>query len=155
MPISISSEKAEELMSRTCLVWTGLSRNANSVLKAQLNRGDLNTDNLLKLNKLTEDFVLVLDSKNLDFDKLGDLISEGWNVKKELEPSIVSPEILKLEKRISEIRPLGMKLLGAGGGGFFLTLLSETGKINDDSLKDIPKFNPRIDNHGVRILSLI
>jgi len=154
-PLSASSEKISNFMSNIHLFWTGLSRNANSILSAQANRENQNMDSLLALNLITNDFRLEFESELNNHDILGALISKGWEIKKKLEPSIMTTKISDLESRLRLLNPLGYKLLGAGGGGFFLTLFDHKKFLEIENISDIPQFSPQIDNLGVRILSII
>ena len=154
-PLAASSEKIANFMSNIHLFWTGLRRDANSILSAQANRQSQNENLLLELNLVTKDFRLEFESDSNNFFKLGELITKGWEIKKNLEPSITTSEISDMESRLKQLDPQGYKLLGAGGGGFFLALFENLGFTNPINVDDIPRFSPKIDNLGVRILSTI
>ena len=55
-----------------------------------------------------------------DLAGLGSLIGEAWDSKRGISSGISSEEIDALHSRIMAMRATGAKLLGAGGGGFFL-----------------------------------
>jgi galactokinase/mevalonate kinase-like predicted kinase len=55
-----------------------------------------------------------------DLNAFGHMLHEAWQVKKSLEGSITNPTIDQYYERALRAGALGGKLLGAGGGGFFL-----------------------------------
>ena len=154
-PILAPVDKISNFMSKIHLFWTGLSRDANSILNSQAKRESQNTNLLLDLNSVTNRFRLDFEMDPNNFSNLGELITQGWSIKKNLEPSILTAEISDLEEKLRKLNPLGYKLLGAGGGGFFLTIFDNPGLFESSNLSHIPKFNPKIDNFGARVLSII
>ena len=55
-----------------------------------------------------------------DLGALGSLIGDAWDSKRGISPAVSSDEIDALHDRIMAMGATGAKLLGAGGGGFFL-----------------------------------
>lgn len=53
-------------------------------------------------------------------EKLGDYLDEGWEIKRTLANSISNPELDETYKKACILGATGGKILGAGGGGFFL-----------------------------------
>lgn len=154
-PIRVEQNKMNIFADSLNLVWTGLIRDANNILKSQSMRAKENDSNLLLLNEKTEEFLTEIEKMELNLDQLGNLISEGWYIKKQLEPSIVTTEIIALENEIEKASFMGIKLLGAGGGGFFLAFGDTNNFDNSKVLLNTPKFKPKIDHFGVRVLSVI
>ncbi len=58
-----------------------------------------------------------------DFDKLGKLILEEWNYRKQLHSGISTPNIEKIINLSVEEGALGGKVCGAGGGGYVLIVV--------------------------------
>ena len=54
---------------------------------------------------------------------LGQLMDEGWQVKRELAKGVSNPEIDEIYNAGIEAGAIGGKLLGAGGGGFMLFIV--------------------------------
>ena len=67
---------------------------------------------------LAEDLRVALVKGNLG--ALGEILGEGWRLKKSLSPSVSTPEIDEYYDRAIRAGAAGGKLLGAGGGGFLL-----------------------------------
>jgi D-glycero-alpha-D-manno-heptose-7-phosphate kinase len=117
-PVKISPYVVERLSEEFTLVFTGMSRSASDVL------GETPEDPADKLTRLRvirgqADAVRgMLESGNLV--GLGLLIGEAWDSKRGISSGISSDELDAMHKRIMAMGATGAKLLGAGGGGFFL-----------------------------------
>ena len=57
---------------------------------------------------------------NGDTSGLGSLIGEAWNAKRGISASVSGHDLDAMHERIMAAGASGAKLLGAGGGGFFL-----------------------------------
>ena len=55
-----------------------------------------------------------------DFDKVGQLLHENWQLKRGLAGSISNDQLDATYRLALDAGALGGKLLGAGGGGYFL-----------------------------------
>jgi len=118
---SVSVEKLStdlSLKNNFALLYTGITRLANDILKDQNertgeNRGSL--DLLVEQAKVARNMIL---EKN--HSGLANLLSETWNCKKELSPNVTNVEIDLMFKGLFDCGVHGAKLLGAGGGGFIL-----------------------------------
>ncbi|WP_276271753.1 hypothetical protein [Haloarcula litorea] len=65
-----------------------------------------------------------------DLDRFGDLLHEGWVVKKELSDKITNPVVDEMYATAREHGAAGGKILGAGGGGHLL-LFAAPGRAMD------------------------
>ncbi|MFL2493543.1 MAG: GHMP kinase [Candidatus Thalassarchaeum sp.] len=116
--IEASDEAIGRLSEEFTLVFTGMSRSASEVL------GEVPEDESDKLARLRTirgqaDQAHDLLAKG-DISGLGSLIGEAWNIKRGISASVSGDELDTLHKRIMAMGASGAKLLGAGGGGFFL-----------------------------------
>tara|TARA_R110002153_G_scaffold90704_3_gene221321 strand:+ start:584 stop:1504 length:921 start_codon:yes stop_codon:yes gene_type:complete len=95
----------------------------------------INIDKSLPLLNLVDKFYDNISNDNNFFD----LFNQGWEVKKQTSKHITSQELLDREKEIKEWYPnlKGLKLCGAGGGGYFLIF--------------VPKDHPTIYNNAKHI----
>lgn len=153
-PLNISKLNAEKLFERSVLIWSGQTRQAGVVLEDQSKRIDVNSGNLLKISNLTETFKDQLIRDNLDWSKLGEIISDGWRLKKELSPKISTPEVSEIVSKLEETDCFGYKLLGAGGGGFVYALLDDTSMLDLSSLVPHRILHPQLDQTGARVVSI-
>jgi len=117
-PVEISPYVIERLSKEFTLVFTGTSRSASEVLSET---PDDPADKLARLRIIRGQADTVRDMlESGDLDGLGSLIGEAWDSKRGISPGISNEEIDALHSRIMAMGATGAKLLGAGGGGFFL-----------------------------------
>ena len=71
------------------------------------------------IKKLNNPIFNYINKRNIE--KIGDSFNYHWQLKKKLSKKITDPKIDKLyDILINKFNILGGKLIGAGGGGFFL-----------------------------------
>ena len=75
-------------------------------------------NNILEISSFVNKAIEVL--KNNDLESFGRLLHESWLLKKNLSNSITNYKINEIYDQALKKGALGGKLLGAGGGGFFL-----------------------------------
>lgn len=130
-PIPLSSHKMFEFNENLLLVYSGRGRSANSILQKQ--RDSLTDRQKFDMvrsnrNKAYEAYDYIL---NGNFDAIGHLFHEGWLTKKAIVESISNDYFDKVYNKAIEAGALGGKLLGAGGGGFFVFY------VNKDKRRDV------------------
>lgn len=120
-PVICSPETKKRLQQSLLLLYTGLTRSADSILQEQ----SLNTENdgekrksLRRMTLLAEDLrdALVED----DLDGFGEVLHQGWMEKRRLASGISNPKIDEWYQVARINGAIGGKILGAGGGGFIL-----------------------------------
>ena len=153
-PIDISKSKSDELFNNSMIIWTEKSRNANDILSDQENRIKDNFIHLNDIKELANQFRIELMREQSDPNKLGQLISKSWELKRKLSPLIYDDSISSIITKLNSLNCLGFKLLGAGGGGFVYSMFD---KIDDrliTQMKNLTYFIPEIDNKGARVVSV-
>jgi len=119
-PMTYNRETWNNLEDRLLLVYSGRGRNANSILQKQsAAMSDETKFNLVKASR-DKAFVGARYLKEGKLDDFGALLHEAWMDKKAVETSITNEYFDGVYNRAMEAGALGGKLLGAGGGGFFL-----------------------------------
>jgi D-glycero-alpha-D-manno-heptose-7-phosphate kinase len=119
-PIQVKKSVQKELMDNLGMYYLGTTRSSNEILSEQNeNMSEKSkTDNLLRMCALAEIMKESLISG--DLSAFGDILHESWLLKKELASGISNPEIDELYEKALKAGAVGGKILGAGGGGFFL-----------------------------------
>jgi len=120
-PIFLQQEKLSELESNLLLFYTNKTREASSILKEQVVNCISNSatrENLKSLYKLT--LALYNDLQSNNIESIGHYLNESWIKKRELASKISNSELDFLYQKAIDSGASGGKLLGAGGGGFFL-----------------------------------
>ena len=107
---------SEVLEKHLMLFDTGIQRSANTILSEQ--KRAASPTSLLKIRELVPRFCNALMRD--DFDKVGQLLHENWQLKRGLAGSISNDQLDTTYRLALDAGALGGKLLGAGGGGYFL-----------------------------------
>jgi D-glycero-alpha-D-manno-heptose-7-phosphate kinase len=116
--ISLDSSASSSLGDNFCLVWTGLTRKASSILEQQSRNTASKMQQLEAMRTQAEQVSGLIQSG--DFSAVGELLGNTWELKRTLADGISNPEIDELYGQLMELGCTGGKLLGAGGGGFIL-----------------------------------
>lgn len=105
----------------TLLYYTGITRLAKDILHNVVGRYlDREREALEVLKRLRQSCAPVRDAlERRDVNKLGNGISEVWELNKRLDPGSTNERVEDLFDRVAPYA-CGAKLLGAGGGGFML-----------------------------------
>ena len=133
------------------LFYTELKRDASEVLESQ----DKATENkravLTKMRNLAYPLRDVL-SGNQDMRRFGEILHEGWLLKKSITNDISNSEIDSYYDKARKAGAIGGKLLGAGGGGFLLLYVElEHQEKVINSLSELFCLDVNLDNGGTRI----
>lgn len=122
-PIKLSEDKLKEFENKLLLIYTNIARESRQI---QLNLENNSKSNeklyLDKLRDLSYDFLNELKSENFSIKILGKILDEAWNLKKKANNKSTNPYIEQLYDLLKSKGVLGGKILGAGGGGFFLAI---------------------------------
>ena len=118
-PFSIKQKTLKKLNRNLLLLYTGRKRTAHEIAKGYVEK--LKTSKrshiLEILNFVTEGEKLL---RNGNLDDFGRLLHESWLEKKSLGSNITNSSIDEIYNKAILKGALGGKLLGAGGGGFFV-----------------------------------
>lgn len=124
-PVIMRSELYSQLERNLMMFYTGELHSASAILKEQsvnITSGDKEA-NQLKMCDLARELREELQHNNID--AMGEILNEGWNLKRTLANGISSPEIDEYYEIAMKHGAIGGKLLGAGGGGFLLFYVPE------------------------------
>ena len=115
-PIMVSCES--QIRDEFTLVFTGLSRSASEVLREVPRDPNNKLTRLRKIRSQADTAQQFLNEGEIS--KLGILIGEAWHEKRGISAGVSADKIDSLHDEIMSLGASGAKLLGAGGGGFFL-----------------------------------
>lgn len=116
--ISLEPGLRRQLNENLLLFYTGTSRKADSILEEQKNNISQRLAILRQMKSMAYLARDVLQAGNLD--GFGELMHEGWELKKQLASRISNGEIDDLYTIARRAGAVGGKITGAGGGGFLL-----------------------------------
>ena len=118
------------LGSNILLHFTNITRSADVILREQKKNTSNKFSFLSDLSGLVP--VLERELELSNYDALGFLLKKNWELKKQLAKGITKPEIDKMVDLASSNGATGVKISGAGGGGF---LLSYVPRSNQDEFR--------------------
>ena len=151
-PLVLSDNTKQRIENEFSLVYTGLTRSANSVLSKQK---ELTADRMEELSSLRlQAFQVRSALEGGRLEEVGRLLEESWQIKRNLVDGITGELLDNLHDQLIDAGATGAKLLGAGGGGFFLVHGDdEIKKRLENSLSSKHKILPLlIDSQGSTII---
>ena len=151
-PLILSDNTKQRIENEFSLVYTGLTRSANSVLSKQK---ELTADRMEELSSLRlQAFQVRSALEGGRLEEVGRLLEESWQIKRNLVDGITGELLDNLHDQLINAGATGAKLLGAGGGGFFLVHGDdEIKKRLENSLSSKHKILPLlIDSQGSTII---
>ena len=118
--LPVTAETIARLEENFTLFYTGIQRRAETILHEQKRSASRQT--LLQMRALVPAFhdILVEGSHGNCLDEVGYLLHRAWELKRSLCDSISNSVLDRIYERAIAAGALGGKILGAGGGGYFL-----------------------------------
>lgn len=116
--IKLSSEAQRALNNNFMLFFTGMSRDSSSILKEQVRNLKDRLTELREIKHMAHEARCVIEAEN--FDALGVLLHQSWELKKRLAVTISNGRINEMYETARGAGAIGGKIAGAGGGGFLL-----------------------------------
>jgi D-glycero-alpha-D-manno-heptose-7-phosphate kinase len=122
--VPILPARLAELERSLLLLYTGLRRNAHTVLAEQIDntRSGAATRALDEMSALVDQGLELLTTPGRSLDDFGALLHQTWCLKRTLSTQVSTPAIDRWYEQARAAGAVGGKLLGAGGGGFLLLM---------------------------------
>ena len=142
----------KDLLDNIILYWTGNSRVSENISKSY-DKKDLSNIEYVK-NKVLE-LEKILNKKKIDLKVIGDFYNSIWNKKKNFSKKVSNKNISKIHEYFKRLGSKGGKLSGAGGGGFYMAILSK--KLHKKLPKRIENLSIKVNycDHGSKIITKI
>lgn len=121
-PVNMKEDTIDELERNILLFYTGIERRASDILtdqneKSKKDEGDV-IGTLHKIKEIGKKTKTAFERGNLD--TFGELLDEHWQIKKNLSQKISNQFIDDCYNTAIQNGAMGGKIMGAGGGGFFM-----------------------------------
>lgn len=117
-PLDIPLETKKRISEEFTLVFTGMTRSASDVLGEDPEDENDKISRLRDIRGHADIARSMLESG--DLSGLGGLLKKTWELKRGISASVSREDIDEIHNQIMDRGATGAKLLGAGGGGFFL-----------------------------------
>ncbi len=117
--INLAKENVEDLESRIVLIYTGIPRSSSNISNGFLDKLETKSKLMVRTKELAEEFNQIL-LNNYDLNYVTDMLIESWEIKKKLNPYSVTNDLENFYQMAIRKGAKAGKILGAGGGGFFL-----------------------------------
>jgi D-glycero-alpha-D-manno-heptose-7-phosphate kinase len=121
-PLHVSEDTIDQLESNLLLFYTGIERSASAILRDQNVKSQQDDpamiDNLTRIKQIALDTKKVLEKG--DLDEFGRLLDVHWQTKKKRSRNITDTFLDECYDTALKHGALGGKIMGAGGGGFFM-----------------------------------
>ncbi len=118
-PVIFSSDKKTNLNSHLMLFFTGISRYSGDVAKTKIVGFPKKIQQMTRIQEMVDD-AFALIASNGPLEEFGALLDEGWSLKRSLSNQVSTGSIDEIYREARSAGAIGGKILGAGGGGFFL-----------------------------------
>ncbi len=121
-PLTLATDRVEEVLSHLMLFYTGLRRISSDVAATYANDLEAKAVQLNRTRQSVGQAKELLMQKNC-MKELGELLHETWLQKRALSKAVSRPEIDDMYAAARQAGAIGGKILGAGGGGFMLLVV--------------------------------
>jgi D-glycero-alpha-D-manno-heptose-7-phosphate kinase len=133
------------------LFFTGVTRSAGNILDEQKRNINGRVKVLREMKNLAHQARNELQSGNVD--AMGELLHEGWRLKKQLASRISNDSIDEMYTAARQAGAIGGKITGAGGGGFLLLYCPhEKQDAVRDALKGLQELPFRLEHDGSKVI---
>jgi D-glycero-alpha-D-manno-heptose-7-phosphate kinase len=153
-PKHLPGKQIERFFDSLLLFWTGISRSADVILKTQQENTNEKFASLREMRDLSFQLATAME-KTIDLHEFGEILSAGWNLKRDLTDSISSSQIDAWYHKALQAGAYGGKLCGAGGGGFLLFVVPEAKQpAVRQALSELACLSVRYESKGSQVVYL-
>jgi D-glycero-alpha-D-manno-heptose-7-phosphate kinase len=155
MPIALPQNRLDNLQENLLMFYTGLSRFASVILEEQIKNTQEQKVNveLGEIHAMVEKGIAILQSETEDLNNFGHLLNQGWLTKKKLSSAISNSFLDEVYNKAIAAGALGGKLLGAGGGGFYIFYAPKDNHLAiRNALQDLKEVHFNFENEGSSII---
>lgn len=149
--VKISSDAQRMLNDSFLLFFTGVSRSSSTILKEQKSNIRDRITELREIKQMA--YQARKDIENGNFDALGKLMNQSWELKKRLAGTISNGHINEMYESARRAGAIGGKITGAGGGGFLMLYVpyERQGRVRA-ALNGLQELPFRLENDGTKVI---
>jgi len=143
-----------QLNDHILLFFTGFTRIAETIAVKKIANLKKKHQQLMLLHQMALEARNILQSQTPDFSKVGRMLDDAWQLKRELADGISTSAIDEIYLKGIKAGALGGKLLGAGGGGFMMFFAPpETHECIRRALHKLIYVNCNIGSEGSKVVT--
>ncbi len=151
-PISVSKSYLDSFQQNIVLVFSGISRMSSDVSKSLLENLEKKEELMFRNVEMSSTFAKLISCEG-DLNKIGEMLKESWEIKRQLNPKAITNELNEFYARALVHGADGGKILGAGGGGFFLFWVNPENQARfSKGMEDFIRVPIKISMTGSRII---
>jgi D-glycero-alpha-D-manno-heptose-7-phosphate kinase len=152
VPIAVSRARVQDLNDHCMMFYTGIKRTADTVARSYVEDINSKKRQLRLMKELTDEAMSVLNS-GVDLKAFGELLHEAWEAKRSLSTQVSNSSVDEVYDIARRNGAVGGKLLGAGGGGFFLVFAAPDRHFAiREALTDLIHVPFRFEHNGSQII---
>lgn len=152
-PVIIQKERKEQLNQNLMMFFTGFSRFASELEKEKAKVLHEKKVELREMVQLVDAGEAVLTDRHGDLDEFGRLLNHAWQLKRGIGKGVSTSALDDIYQTAMKHGAIGGKLLGAGGGGFFIFYTPvEYQPAVKAALEGLTHVPFRFENSGAKIL---
>lgn len=152
-PVVMSNERKEILNDNLMMFFAGFSRFSSDIQTSTQAVLKDKTAQLLEMYSLVDTAQGILTDKNSDLNDFGRLLDHTWKLKRGITTRISTNSLDEIYEKAMSAGALGGKLLGAGGGGFFVFYVEpEKRKSVMQALDKLLYIPFRFEDSGTRVI---
>lgn len=149
--IPVDNGRRREFSESLILFFTGITRKSSSVLTEQKQNIDDKNATLCRMRDQSYDMLKCLSNGHLN--RVGRVLREGWDLKKQLAGGISNGYIDELYDKALKAGALGGKIAGAGGGGFLLLYCPPAAQSRvRTALSELKELPFRLERDGTKVI---
>ena len=116
--IEMSNINKDKISNSILLVYTNIQRTSSNIHETNTMLGTKKYFDFMNKNKEHAVILTNLFQNSNNYDLIAEVFNESWSIKKEMNPFSITEEIQTLRDRCIKAGAKGVKIMGAGGGGF-------------------------------------
>lgn len=154
-PVLISETRKQAFQQKLLMFYTGINRFASEILKEQIKKTEEKVihKELTDIHDMVQQGMDILTHEDRNLDDLGTLLNKAWQAKRSLSTAISNDFLDNIYTRAMQAGALGGKLLGAGGGGFFMFYVPEQYHMDvRNALSDLHEIKFAFETDGTQII---
>lgn len=119
----------EEYLNNCVLIYVGNLRKSHKISQTQISCINTKVETYKEMMRITEKAISAVHSGDLSL--FSAMIDESWKLKADYSENITNSQVNSMVNKVRDLGGTGIKLLGAGAGGFLIARFAEAQNIDN------------------------